>query len=94
MTTTPPRKESIARLASIVRELFNSDEFKHVAHYAALLADLQDAHDRRNEFAEGSAQWHREHEHATKQYHAARVYALRYKLESPNDVMRASGYNV
>jgi hypothetical protein len=94
MATPTASRESIVKLAALVRSLFDHDEYKHAAHYSALMADLMTAHDARNAHPKGSPDWYRLHDAATKVYHAANSYALKWNLTAPNEVLRESGYTV
>jgi hypothetical protein len=90
--TTPKHPEAVVRLAALIRELANSDEYRHIAHYSSLIADLQNLHDAMNAEVAGSSAHYSAHAAATKAYHAARSYALKWRLESPSSVMVRSGY--
>jgi hypothetical protein len=92
--TSQRNPKAVQKLAALVRELCASPDYAHIAHYAALIAALQDARDEVAKFPKGSPENARLWGLATKVYNAARNYAAKYKLEAPNEVMRASGYQV
>jgi hypothetical protein len=85
--------EAVKRLAAMVRELTDRDDFKHTMYYAHLIATLQEFHDRLAELERGSQQQREMYAAATKVFKAARAYASDHGFDHPNKVMAESGYS-
>ena len=91
---TPSNKVKLLQITELMRSLFDREEYKPIAHYLGLLADLMAARDAAAIHPIGSAEHRRLWALATPLYHAARNYAAKYKLDPPTELLRAAGYSV
>jgi hypothetical protein len=90
MSTNNP--ETIKRLAALLRQLAERDDFKPLMHYAHLIAFLQSLHDEMST-AKGTTAFGAINSAAIKVFKAARTYASEHSLEHPNTVLKACGYD-
>ncbi len=95
-TNAPPpsNREAVQKLAALVCELAERDEFQHLMYYSHLIATLQDFHDRLAELKPGSPDHYMVYGGATKIWNAARNYAREHGFDDPNSILRECGYQV
>jgi hypothetical protein len=91
--TTQRNPEAVKKLAALVRELSDSDQYRHLMYYSHLIATLQDFHDQLATLKKGTSEQRQAYAAATKIYNAARVYALEHGFDHPNAVMQSCGYD-
>jgi hypothetical protein len=91
---TRPNKQHLIELAMLVRKIFDTPKYKHVAHYSALIGELADAHDEVLKHARGTPGNYRAYALATRVFKAATTYANNHGFDAPNDVLRSMGYLV
>jgi hypothetical protein len=80
-------------LAALIRSLTDSVQYRRCAHYAGLIAELQELRDTMNEAPQGSADYNRAYAAASVCYKAARAYASKWSFDPPNAVMAQCGYS-
>ena len=91
---TQEGRTNLLKLAGLLRELFNSDDYRTVCTYSDHIASLQDAHDEAAKHPKGSPENYRLYGIATKTYRIALSYAIKNGLPRPNDVLAECGYGV
>ncbi|HEY3654014.1 MAG TPA: hypothetical protein VGL34_03410 [Steroidobacteraceae bacterium] len=84
--------DAVRRLATLVRELAAREDYRHVCHYAHLLATLQGLHDDLAA-AKGTPAYGVIQGEAIRVFKACRKYAGDHSFEGPNAIMLTLGYD-
>jgi hypothetical protein len=90
---TPRNPEAVQRLAALVRELAAREDYRHLMHYAHLIASLQSLLDELKLADKTTTNYGTVREAAVKMFKASRKYSTDHFLEAPNIVMQKCGYD-
>ena len=92
LPNTPENRAALVKLSTLVRELFDRDEYRTVTTYVTQISELQDAHDDFLKHPRGTDENRRTYDIATRLYNNARIYASKNNLPPPNEMLAACGY--
>ena len=85
--------EHVLKLAAAIRELAEVPEYRHMATYASMIADLARLHDAMAGLDTFSPERRRLFDATRAPWNAARLYAMRHGFEHPTACLKAMGYN-